>query len=139
MTRSIDIRWVIVLLNFSYWKTGIMITRLSSISDRIDHPSTLRRNRPITTARKQPAFFGRGVAQLANARPIGRSYSERATKHVRRDRKTVLAVGRDNAEAPLAASSNAVLLYQPMYPQLADRNALRPPDARPAIRPRFSA
>lgn len=136
-TRSIDIRWVTVLLNCSHGKTGIMITRLRSIirPHRPPHNSTTKQ---VDHCRQnQPGFFGHDTAQLANSRLIGRSYSERATKHVRRDRKTVLAVDRDNAEAPLAASSNAVLLYQPLYPQFADRNALRLPDARPVIRPDF--
>ena len=42
-----------------------------------------------------------------------------------------------NAETSLATRLNAVLLHQPLHPQLAHANALRPqlpPDARPSIR-----
>src|ERR1017187_1808621 len=87
--------------------------------------------------KKQPAFFGRDIRQITNPRLVGCGHDELAIEHVGRNRKTVVAVGGDNAESPLAASLNAVLLHQPLHPQLANANALRPqlpPDARPSIR-----
>src|ERR1039458_5757711 len=87
--------------------------------------------------KKQPAFFGRDIRQITNPRLVGRGHDELAIEHISRDRQVVPAVGVGNAESPLAASLNAVLLHQPLHPQLANANALRPqlpPDARPSIR-----
>src|ERR1035438_2761133 len=87
--------------------------------------------------KKQPAFCGRDICHITNPRPVGRGHDELAIEHIRRDRQVVPAVGGSNAESALAASLNAVLLHQPLHPQLAHANALRPqlpPDARPSIR-----
>src|ERR1017187_5998565 len=87
--------------------------------------------------KKQPTFVGRDIRQISNPRLVGRGHDELAIEHIRRDRQVVPAVGGGNAESALAASLNAVLLHQPLHPQLANANALRPqlpPDARPSIR-----
>src|SRR5664280_827245 len=100
--------------------------RLKRVAEQVDH-----------YRKKQPAFFGRDIRQITNPRLVGRGHDELAIEHIRRDRQVVPAVGGGNAESPLAASLNAVLLHQPLHPQLANANALRPqlpPDARPSIR-----
>src|SRR5664280_1775311 len=112
------------------------ITRLRCISGRIDQPTTLRLNRSITTARNnQPSAVAIYVTSPTHA------WLGAATMNLRSS--TLGATGRlcrlggGNAESPLAASLNAVLLHQPLHPQLANANALRPqlpPDARPSIR-----
>src|ERR1035438_5155237 len=48
----------------------------------------------------------------------------------------MIAVGCCDSESPLSTGMNAVLLHQPLHPQLAYANVLRPklpPDARPSI------
>src|SRR5664279_241240 len=87
--------------------------------------------------KKQPALFGRDIRHITHPRLVGRGHDELAIEHIRRHRQVVPAVGGGNAEPPLAASLKAVLLHQPLHPQLANANALRPqlpPDARPSIR-----
>src|SRR5271169_6811760 len=85
---------------------------------------------------KQPAFCGRDIRHITHPRLVGRGHDELAIQHIRRHRQVVPAVGGGNPESPLATSLNAVLLHQPLHPQLANPNALRPqlpPDARPSI------
>jgi len=61
---------------------------------------------------------------------------EVAVQQVGRDRQAVTAVGRRDAEAPLAAGADPVLPHQSLHALLAHADALSvkfPPDARPAI------
>jgi hypothetical protein len=54
----------------------------------------------------------------------------------------MLAVGSSDVKPPLAAGSDTVLLHRPLHALLTRADALRPqlpPDARPAVGPRFSA
>ena len=81
---------------------------------------------------------GAGLAALQMRRPpdprlVGRSQGEDAIQNVRRNRQVMSAVGSCESETSLPAGINAVLLHQPLHPQLAYADALRPklpPDAQ---------
>ncbi len=97
----------------------------SPYNEQIDHYS-----------KKQPAFLGGNVSDVAGPRLVGRGWGEVAIQKVRRNRQIVPAVGGCDTKAPLAAGANAVLLHQPLHTLLAYANALSsklPPDPRPAV------
>src|SRR5258708_34684671 len=77
-------------------------------------------------SQKQPALIGWDVGDVAGPRLVGRSDGEVAIEQVGRDRQTVPAVGGSDAEAPSAASANALLLHQTVHALLAHANALGP-------------
>src|SRR5438046_1986974 len=85
---------------------------------------------------EQPAFLGGDIRDVTCPGLVGPDRSEVAVQQVRRDRQVMPAVGGHHPEAPLAASTNAVLLHQPLHPLLAHANAALdqlPPDARPTV------
>src|ERR1700731_1188748 len=119
--------WLAYWLPRSLWKIGpaflsglrrnqaissASMTRLLRISGCIDQPTTRRLNRSITTASKsQPSLVGMYVMSPVHAWLGG----EVAVQQVGRDRQAVAAVGRRDAEAPLAAGADPVLPHQSLH------------------------
>jgi hypothetical protein len=104
----------------------------------MDQPTTLRLNKIDHHRQEQPAFLRGDIRDVARPGLVGPGRSKVAIQKVRRHRQIMPAIGGHHPETPLATSTNAVLLHQPLDPLFAHANpALEQfaPDARPAIGP----